>query len=304
MRRKGVVVGSIASALILGALAATSVTATARPEAAIAASVASMRTAFQRGDAKAVAAFYTEDADVVGSVSLRGRAAIERHMSEIIGQGIRDVRFEGQESFPGDDYAAETGRALFFDRTGTRVAVLSYMTLWKRDGGAWRIHRDVSFPVAYDVAAIARMVAKDAGFSVKETAPFHAVVLRMSGSYKQHGDAIGKLAVWLSAAGVRPLGPPFGRYLNSPDETPEAALEWEVGFPVPEGTQAEAPFEVREIADGSVATVAIGGPHDTTPRPWAQLVDWADKQGYQITGPAMEIWQEGPKTEMRVAVRK
>ncbi len=162
----------------------------------------------------------------------------------------------------------------------------------------------MSFPVAVDVAAVARMAVRDTGFAVKESEPFHAVVLRMTGSYKQHGEAIGKLAAWLGAAGVRPLGAPFGRYLNSPDEIPEASLEWEVGFPVPAGTQAEAPFEVREIADGDVATVVIGGPHDTTTRPWAELVAWAEKRGYDVVGPAMEIWQDGPKIEMRIVVRK
>jgi len=304
MRSLGVAAGAIASALIMGALVAPSARATARPESGIAVAVEGMRKALQRGDAKTLASFYTEDADLVGSVPLRGRTAIAQHMKEIIGQGIHDVKLEGQELFLGADFAAETGRSSFFDRAGTRVAVLSYMTLWKRDGDAWRIHRDVSFPVAVDAAAIARMVSPSSGFSVKDAAPFHAVVLKVSGPYKQHGEAIAKLGMWLSAAGVRPLGPPFGRYLNSPETVPEASLEWEVGFPVPAGTAAEAPFEVREIADGTVATAAIGGPHETTRRPWAELVDWSEKQGYQITGPAMEIWQEGPKIEMRIAVRK
>ncbi len=304
MRRMGVAAVCVVSALVAGAFVAPNVGAAIGPQRAVAAAVEGMRDALRRGDAKALASFYTDDADLVGSVPLRGRAAIERHMAEIIAQGIHDVKLEGQEVFPGSDYAAETGRALYYDRAGTRIAVLSYMTLWKRDGNAWRIHRDVSFPVAFDAAAIARMVSADSGFSVKETEPFHAVVLRMTGSYKQHGEAIGKLAVWLSSAGVKPLGAPFGRYLNSTDEVPEASLEWEVGFPVPAGTEAQAPFEVRGIADSDVATVVIGGPHDTTQRPWAQLVEWAGKRGYDIVGPAMEIWQEGPKTEMRIAVRK
>ena len=304
MRSIGVVAGCMASALIMGALAAPSVTASARPERGIAVAVEGMRTALQHGDAKTLASFYTEDADLVGPVSCRGRVAIERHMAEIVAQGIHDVQLEGQEVFPGSDYAAETGRSLFFDRAGTRVAVLSYMTLWKRDGEGWRIHRDVSFPVAVDIAAIARMTSEGGGFSVKESEPIHAVVLPMTGSYKRHGDAIGTLALWLGSANVQPLGPPFGRYLNSPDEVEEASLQWEVGFPVPAGTEAPPPFEVREIVDGTVATAVIGGPHETTQRPWAQMVEWAGKRGYQPTGPAMEIWQQGPKTEMRIAVRK
>ncbi len=303
MKKTGIAVGAVL-ALVLGALAAQPVAATARPESGIEGAIASMRAALQRGDAKALASFYTADADVVGAVSLHGRPAIEKHMTEAIGQGIRDVRFEGQERFPGSDYTAETGRALFYDKTGARLAVLSYMTLWKREGGAWRIHRDVSFPVAVDAVALAHLSQPAVAFEVKEVQPFHAVVLRMSGPYKQHGEAIAKLGIWLSSAGVRQTGAPFGRYLNSPSTTPEAELQWEVGFPVPAGTEVPPPFEARDIADGAVATATIAGPHDTTPRPWNGLVDWAQKQGYEIKGPAMELWQEGPKVEMRIAVRK
>jgi AraC family transcriptional regulator len=97
---------------------------------------------------------------------------------------------------------------------------------------------------------------------------------------------------------------PFGRYHNSPAEVPPEGLSWEVGFPVPAGTEAPAPFEVRTIDDGTVATALVGGPHDAAERPWAQLVEWAEKDGYQVAGPAMELWLDGPKTEMRVAVRR
>ena len=71
-----------------------------------------MRAALQRGDAKALASFYTADADLVGPVSRPGRAAIERHMADIVARGIRDVKLEDQEVFPGTDYTVETGRCL------------------------------------------------------------------------------------------------------------------------------------------------------------------------------------------------
>lgn len=265
--------------------------------------VKGMRAALQRGDSRALAAHYTEDAELVGPVSVKGRPGIERHMADMIALGVHDVTLEQQEVFPGTDYVAETGRAAFFDRAGTRLTVLSYLTLWKREGAAWRIHRDVSVPVAVDSAAVARLAAGGA-FSVKEAEAFHAVVLPMTGSFRQHGDAIGRLAVWLGQAGVKPLGAPFGRYLNSPEQVPEAALAWEVGFPVPAGTTAPAPFEVREIDDGLVAYAVIGGPRDGQDRPWPQLVGWAEKRNYRITGPAMEIWSGEATTEMRIAVQQ
>jgi uncharacterized protein (TIGR02246 family) len=291
------------TALLAATLAPGNARAVSSPHEGIAFAVSGMRAALQRGDSQKLAAFYTDDAELVGPVSLKGRRAIERHMADVIAMGIQDVTLEQQEVFPGADYAAETGRAAFLDRAGARVTVLSYMTLWKKDGTAWRIHRDVSVPVAVDSAALARLAAGGA-FSVRESDAFHAVMLPMTGSFGQHGDAIAKLALWLGQAGVKPLGPPFGRYLNSPEQVPEAALAWEVGFPVPAGTTAEAPFEVRQIDDGLVAYAVIGGPRDGQDRPWPQLAQWAEKRNYTLSGPAMEIWSSETTTEMRIAVRR
>lgn len=304
MRNYGVIAGCVASALFVGALA-PNVKGAARPDSGIAAAIEGARAALQRGDARALASYYTPDAELEGSIgSLHGREAIERHMAEIIGQGIHDVKFEEQEVFPGADFTVETGRSLVFDRAGTRVAVLRYMTLWKKESDGFRVHRDVSFPVAIDADAVARMAAGNAGFSIKEVPAFQAVVLPMRGSYKQHGEAIGRLGLWLGSAKVQPIGSPFGRYHNSPDRVRESDLAWEVGFPVPDGTTAEAPFEIRTIDDQMVLSAVIGGPTDTTPRPWPQVAGWAERNGYTITGEPMEIWTNGTQTEMRIAVRK
>lgn len=300
MRSIGVVAGCVLAAVV--AAAAHGVQGANGPERGIGAAIEGAVAALRRGDAKGVASFYTQDAYLIGMVSLRGRDAIEQHMARIISQGVHDIRFEEQETFPGGEYTVQTGRSSFYDRQGARLGVLRYMTLWKKEDGGWKMHRDVSFPVAVDAAAA--KLAAGGGFAVTQAPRIHAVVLPMTGPYRRHGEAIGRLAAWLAAANVAPSGPAFGRYLNSPGEVPEEALLWEVGFPVPAGTEAPAPFETRDIDDATVVTATVGGSHETTPRPWAELVDWAQKNGYEIAGPAMEIWQPGPRTEMRVAVRK
>jgi hypothetical protein len=140
----------------------------------------------------------------------------------------------------------------------------------------------------------------NAVFAVKQTEPCSAIVLPMTGSYSQHGEAIGRVAASL---GAPPSGPPFGRYHNSPENVAEAELKWEVGFPVPLKTTVQAPFEPREFPSETVVFAVIEGSHEAS-RPWRELVEWALGQGYEITGPAMEIWMDGPKTEMRLPVRK
>jgi len=122
------------------------------------------------------------------------------------------------------------------------------------------------------------------------------------------------------AGNVGPLNPPFSIRTSDPppppdDDPPEpiddlAAVEpdtasillrWTAPADAPAG--GAAAYEMR-IADGSVAGATIGGPRDGNQRPWTQIVDWAEKQGYQVVGPAMETWPGETTTEMRIAVRK
>lgn len=302
MECRWVVTGAGAASVLAVLFLAPGLRAAANPRGEITAAVDSMRAALQRGDARSLAGFYTEDAELVSTQSFRGRAAIEGHMADIMAKGVHDVRLEDQEVFPGDGYTVETGRSLFFLRNGARIAVVRYMTLWKKTPSGWQIHRDLGFPVSVDASAVAEL-AGNASFAVKETAPFRAIVLPMTGPYSQHGDAIARLGLWFEASKVKPLGPAFGRYFNSVEDVSEAALAWEVGFPVPQGTTAAPPFEVRDIADGTVVYAIVGGPHDSSRRPWPELGRWVAAHKHQPVGPAMEIWQDGPQTEMRLAVR-
>jgi hypothetical protein len=79
-------------------------------------------------------------------------------------------------------------------------------------------------------------------------------------------------------------------------------LRWEVGFPVPEGTTAAAPFEVRKIDEPLVVSAIVAGPHSQA-KPWPDLFQWIGKNGYVPAGPIMTNWLDGPATEMRVAVK-
>lgn len=296
-------------ALILALLGLAAVPAdpdaTSDLRSAIDAGEESMHAALQRGDAIALADFYSDDAEMIGTAGqiITGRAAIVRHMREILSLGIRDLSLEDQEVFEGDNYGVETGRATFTNDAGARVAVVRYMTLWKKTGRGWRIHRDLAAPVA----AGAGLVSQETGpvsFRVGESQPFHAVVLPMTGPYSRSAEGLVRLVVELATQQIEPRGPAFGRYYDDEDEVPPTELRFEVGFSVAEGTQAAPPLEVREIDDGTIVWAVVGGPHEAADRPWAELEEWARGHGYSDEGPAMETWLDGPKTEMRLAVRR
>jgi CubicO group peptidase (beta-lactamase class C family) len=162
-----------------------------------------------------------------------------------------------------------------------------------------------------EVALAANMAQPQTGASsaasalqpqVRPAAPIYAIVIPMTGSYAMHGEAIDLITAYLTSMRVKPTGPIFGRYLDSPAVVPENELRWEVGFPVPEGTTAAAPFEVRKIDEPLVVFAIVAGPQ-SQPKPWPELFQWIAKNGYVPIGPTMTNWLEGPATEMRVAVK-
>jgi uncharacterized protein (TIGR02246 family) len=273
--------------------------------AAIDAAEESMHLALREGDAAAFADLYTSDAEMIGLSGevIRGRSAIARNMRDVMNLGVGDFTLEDQEVFEGDGFAVETGRATFTNAAGARLAVHRYMTLWKSTDDGWKIHRDLSAPVSAG-AVPSTGVATPEPFHVSESEPFHAVVLPLTGPYSRSSEGLARLIVELATQEIEPQGAAFGRYYDDESEVPPTERRFEIGIPVAEGTTAAPPLEVREIDDGTIVWAEVGGPHEAADRPWAELEEWARRHGYTDDGPAMETWLDGPKTEMRMAVRR
>ncbi len=128
----------------------------------------------------------------------------------------------------------------------------------------------------------------------KETKPFTAVVLPLRGYFADLSEAAGKLEKYLKDKKVRTAGPPFGRYLTDPSKVPFSQNEWEVGYPVEEGTEAEPPFEIRRFDGEKVAFTILPGPPEPD-YPWAPFILQLMMKGYLPVGPATEIWHGRPE---------
>jgi hypothetical protein len=132
-----------------------------------------------------------------------------------------------------------------------------------------------------------------------------AVVVPMSGSYLQASAALQQVEAYLKTKGVTPVGPSLGRFWSE--------QHWETGYPVPPGTQAEAPFQVVSLPAGLAASVVVrrpwGNGSDSSGR-WGAFLKSVMEQGYLPAGPAMEIWsgEDGKEstqsTVMLMAVTK
>jgi len=100
--------------------------------------------AFLRGDAKAVAALYTEDAQVIppGGEVASGRAAVTAYWQAAIDGGVKDVKLATEDVESDGDLACETGRVTLVAKDG-KATTARYVVVWKREGGRWRLHRDI-----------------------------------------------------------------------------------------------------------------------------------------------------------------
>jgi uncharacterized protein (TIGR02246 family) len=100
--------------------------------------------AFLRGDAAAIAQLYTETAQVIapGEPVARGRVAIAAAWQKAIDSGVKDVSLHTADVESAGDLASETGTVRLVAKDGA-VTQARYVVVWKREGGRWKLHRDI-----------------------------------------------------------------------------------------------------------------------------------------------------------------
>jgi len=111
--------------------------------AAIAGNVQRFVEAFNRGDAAAIAALYTDDALVrlQGAPETSGRAQIIAFWQHGVGPG-KQLKLDTTELSVGGNFAYEVGHATVTAADGSVEADQKYLVVWKKDTGGWRLHRD------------------------------------------------------------------------------------------------------------------------------------------------------------------
>jgi uncharacterized protein (TIGR02246 family) len=102
--------------------------------------------AFNKGDAAAVAAMYTQDATVLpaGAPMVKGRPAIEAMWLQQA-QQLQAVKIETTDVKPlGGNAARELGTAIL--RTKSQPPqdhVVKYAVVWQKEGGRWKLLLDM-----------------------------------------------------------------------------------------------------------------------------------------------------------------
>ena len=101
------------------------------------------QTAYNAGDAAAVAALYADDAKVMapGAAAASGRAAIQAAFAQDIARGSKNT-LTTEEVFGGGDYAVAVGGWVETGADGSHKDHGTYVTVYRKVGGDWKIYRD------------------------------------------------------------------------------------------------------------------------------------------------------------------
>ncbi len=105
--------------------------------------------AFNSNDAKAVAAFYTEDAVLMlpGIPAIQGRQAIQTMFEDYFKQNAAKIKHTPLDTQVAGDWAYERGkiREAVTPRSGQPLErSLKYLAILKRQSdGAWKVHVDI-----------------------------------------------------------------------------------------------------------------------------------------------------------------
>jgi uncharacterized protein (TIGR02246 family) len=113
---------------------------------AIEAAEAKFGSLYAAGDIKAAAEVYSEDAEALppGSSAIGGRDAIRMFWEGAFEMGIAKVVVKTLEtSGTGGDTAYEQGTYTLYGKAGDIRDDGKYIVVWRREGKAWRMYRDI-----------------------------------------------------------------------------------------------------------------------------------------------------------------
>lgn len=102
--------------------------------------------AFGKGDAAAMAKMYSSDGQVFppNSEVVTGAAAIQKLWKDAMEMGVKSISLKVTETQQhGASMAHEVGAYAMVGADGKELDRGKYIVIWKKEGNAWKIHRDI-----------------------------------------------------------------------------------------------------------------------------------------------------------------
>ena len=112
-------------------------------KAAVDAANKTFTSAIEKRDAAAIGALYTTNAFPPNGDIVRGRAAIQKMWQGVLDSGVASADLATLEVHADATLAYEVGTYTMSGKDGKPVDKGKYVVVWMKEGGAWKIHRDI-----------------------------------------------------------------------------------------------------------------------------------------------------------------
>jgi ketosteroid isomerase-like protein len=101
--------------------------------------------AVQRGDTTALSNMYTANAKALppNSGAVSGRTDIGALWGSAFASGVGGLELKSTEVERHGDTAIEVGTVQILAKGGASIGRGKYIVIWKRENGAWKLHRDI-----------------------------------------------------------------------------------------------------------------------------------------------------------------
>ena len=128
----------------------------------------------------------------------------------------------------------------------------------------------------------------------KRIDPQTVACLDHTGPYSDIASVYHELYAWAKQAGIRPAGPAFTAFLQSPDELNWQAGRFEVCLPIPRSAASAADVRVKTLAATDVLSIVVAGPYADMPAHYSEFLAWIDIEGASISGLPRETYLVHP----------
>ncbi len=126
------------------------------------------------------------------------------------------------------------------------------------------------------------------------------------------GRHLGQLIGWVQQKGLQMTGPPFAVYYSMPEDMAKGHMQFEVGIPISGAAEETKDIKLKTFPAQNVLSAIHKGPYNQIGSVYAALMEYIEKNGYEVIGPPMELWLNNPMevaesellTEVRFPVAK
>jgi AraC family transcriptional regulator len=118
--------------------------------------------------------------------------------------------------------------------------------------------------------------------------------IHYKGSYEKIPELLATIVGWLIARNLQIQMPIYGTYYNNPTKVPPEEFEYEMGAAFLGEAEGEGDVKVKKIPEHMVLSTIYKGPYAEANSVYGAIFEYANSNGYQISGPVTEIYLNSP----------